>query len=891
MSDKFLVIDGNSLANRAFYAIPMLSNAQGFITNAIYGFYNMLARVVEEENPAYIAVAFDKGKVVFRHQYYADYKGTRKGTPDELRPQFPVLKDLLRVMNIAVFELEGYEGDDLIGTLVKQGEREGLINLIVTGDRDAFQLISSQTKVFLTRKGISELEIYDEQFLTEKYGLSPRQMIDVKGLMGDASDNIPGIPGVGEKTALKLVKKYGDLAKVLAHWEDFQGKKLGELLHNYKEQALLSKKLATIECDVPMEIALGQCRRREPDYPQLLTLLKELEFKSILQNTLDKWERARRETGEEISTEDSRESNLPAYVVLDNQQALADYLAGKKAEAAQGKQLTLYLETEKRGVRECLIVACGLKTKLGQPAVLSWQSAEELGGYLKTLKSYLENEDSQIILHDVKTALLALSPYQIQPRGAVKDTLLMAYLLNPSRVQSDLLSLIQERLNYMAVPQEEMRVPYFLVALEKLGDELGEELEKQEMRSLYQDLELPLAYVLAVMEQTGIRLDLSILEEMGRDFDTWIKRLTEEIYGMAGEKINLNSPKQLGILLFEKLGLPKGKKTKTGYSTSAEVLESLAPEHEIVSKVLDYRQLVKLKSTYIDGLSTLMDPVTERVYTSFNQAVTATGRLSSTEPNLQNIPIRLEEGRRIRRAFLPSAGNQLFSADYSQIELRVLAHIAGDEVLIEAFNHNQDIHTRTAAEVFGVPMEAVTPKLRRAAKAVNFGIVYGISDFGLSRDLGISRAEAKEYIASYFARYQGVKLYIDKVIAEAREKGYVTTLLNRRRYLPDILSRNFHLRSFAERTAMNTPIQGSAADIIKLAMLKLARVLHKDEPETALVLQVHDELILDVPSERVEKVGILVKRIMSEAYPLMVPLQVDLQTGINWYDLRPLQVK
>jgi DNA polymerase-1 len=932
-----MVIDGNSLANRAFYAIPMLSNSQGFITNAIYGFYNMLVKVLEEEKPAYLVVTFDKGKEVFRHEVYADYKATRKETPEELRLQFPVLKDLLRTMNIAIVEREGFEADDLIGTIVKEGEKAGLENLIVTGDRDAFQLISPQTKVILTRKGISETEVLDVKEVEARYGLRPCQMIDVKGLMGDASDNIPGIPGVGEKTAVKLIKQYGDLEQVLAHWEDFKGKKLGELLRNYADQALLSKNLATIMLDVPLEIDWEQFRKQEPDYARLVELLKELEFRNILQNVQKQWEKSQQ--GETTEGGGKEEAKLTEYVLLANQGAVKKYL-----REAKNAPVVLYLETERKSPRHWAIIAGGLKVAGQLPSLLSWQDEAELQGYVELIRGFLEKKAQQIIVHDWKATLLALyaeteseavtateeatetateattgtqlalafdllaatqnpensrslKPPKEELRFArqlqkkeIKDTLLMAYLLNSSRATQDLGTLLQEKLNGSMLPSGEVRIPYLLEEMAKLAKLLDEELAQQEMSRLYQEVELPLTFVLAQMERTGISLDEAILAEMGHEFDSWINQLTGEIYRLAGEEINLNSPKQLGVLLFDKLGLAKGKKTKTGYSTSAEVLEALAPEHEIVAKILDYRQLVKLKSTYIDGLRALREPRMGRVYTTFNQAITATGRLSSTEPNLQNIPIRMEEGRRIRRAFLPSDGKMLLSADYSQIELRVLAHLAGDAGLIEAFRANQDIHTRTAAEVFGVSMESVTPQMRRAAKAVNFGIIYGISDFGLSRDIGISRAEAKEYIANYFARYPQVKAYLDRTVEQARAKGYVTTILNRRRYLPDIHSRNYHLRSFAERAAMNSPIQGSAADIMKLAMLKVENALQEQAFDAFLLLQVHDELILEVAQKQVKEVGRLVKKMMCEAYALQVPLKVDLQMGANWYDLQPLDL-
>jgi len=882
-------------------------------------------------------VTFDKGKEVFRHEVYADYKATRKETPEELRLQFPVLKDLLRTMNIAIVEREGFEADDLIGTIVKEGEKAGLENLIVTGDRDAFQLISPQTKVILTRKGISETEVLDVKEVEARYGLRPCQMIDVKGLMGDASDNIPGIPGVGEKTAVKLIKQYGDLEQVLAHWEDFKGKKLGELLRNYADQALLSKNLATIMLDVPLEIDWEQFRKQEPDYARLVELLKELEFRNILQNVQKQWEKSQQ--GETTEGGGKEEAKLTEYVLLANQGAVKKYL-----REAKNAPVVLYLETERKSPRHWAITAGGLKVAGQLPSLLSWQDEAELQGYVELIRGFLEKKAQQIIVHDWKATLLALyaeteseavtateeatetateattgtqlalafdllaatqnpensrslKPPKEELRFArqlqkkeIKDTLLMAYLLNSSRATQDLGTLLQEKLNGSILPSGEVRIPYLLEEMAKLAKLLDEELAQQEMSRLYQEVELPLTFVLAQMERTGISLDEAILAEMGHEFDSWINQLTGEIYRLAGEEINLNSPKQLGVLLFDKLGLAKGKKTKTGYSTSAEVLEALAPEHEIVAKILDYRQLVKLKSTYIDGLRALREPRMGRVYTTFNQAITATGRLSSTEPNLQNIPIRMEEGRRIRRAFLPSDGKMLLSADYSQIELRVLAHLAGDAGLIEAFRANQDIHTRTAAEVFGVSMESVTPQMRRAAKAVNFGIIYGISDFGLSRDIGISRAEAKEYIANYFARYPQVKAYLDRTVEQARAKGYVTTILNRRRYLPDIHSRNYHLRSFAERAAMNSPIQGSAADIMKLAMLKVENALQEQAFDAFLLLQVHDELILEVAQKQVKEVGRLVKKMMCEAYALQVPLKVDLQMGANWYDLQPLDL-
>lgn len=873
---KFIVIDGNSLANRAFYAIPMLSNSQGVITNAVYGFCNMLFKIIDEEKPQYIAVAFDKGKYVFRHKEYADYKGQRKGTPEELRTQFPILKDLLKAMNVAIFECENYEADDIIGTLVKLAEEENLESLIVTGDKDALQLASEKTKVLLTKKGISQLEIYDEKAIVEKYQLNPEQIIDLKGLMGDASDNIPGIPGVGKKTALKLLWEYKDVENVLNHSSDFQGKKLGKLLEEYKDQALLSKKLATIYKNVPLTAGIAECEMEEPDYPQVMEMLKELEFKNILQNMRKKMF-------------SSAEHQADPQEITGQGELIQDSSSLDKYLKAIQDNLCLYVETEKIGVCGFKLTGIGIKGPNQNPIYVDI-TADEGKELLAGLKPYLEKESVTITTHDVKHLHLVLDMYGIKLKGTCYDIMLMSYLLHPARAKNDLVSLVEEEFTIPPEQEGADLIYYLLAGMEKLAPQLKEELEQHELWHLYKDMELPLARVLAVMEKTGLQLDEAVLEKIGQELEGRIEELTKRIYALAGEEFNINSPKQLGVILFEKLGLPQGKKTKTGYSTNAEVLEFLAHEHEIAATILEYRQLVKLKSTYIDGLRAIIDPATKKVYTTFNQAVTATGRLSSTEPNLQNIPIRMEEGRRIRKAFLASPGHMLLSADYSQIELRVLAHIAHDEVLREAFQKNQDIHTRTAAEVFEIPMTEVNKEMRRAAKAVNFGIVYGISDYGLSRDLGITRKEAKEYINNYFKRYYGVKTYLDTIVNEAREQGYVTTLLKRRRYLPDILSRNYHLRSFAERTAMNTPIQGSAADIIKLAMLKIQEIIDKEDAGITMLLQVHDELIFDVPEDKVESFGKLVSETMGNVYPLTVPLKVDLQAGPNWYDLKPLQV-
>lgn len=868
IKEKFVVIDGNSLANRAFYAIPLLSNSKGIITNAAYGFTNMVLRIFADEKPDYLAVAFDKGRVVFRHQDFKDYKAQRKGMPDELRSQMSLIKDILKAMNIATYEMDGYEADDLIGTMVKWAEKEGLQTLIVTGDRDALQLVSKNTKVLLTRKGITELEIFDVEAIKDKYALSPEQIVDLKGLMGDQSDNIPGVPGVGEKTALKLLAQYGSIENVMANLEDFKGKKLGERLRENKEQAYLSKKLATIFCCIEIELTKEKLKVVSPNYEQLIPIYEDLEFKNLLKNTLveDKAPVKKLETRGEIIEKPER---LKEILTKAEPQELSFLLQYDSSDACRGKVTNLGIWLNNTGY---LV-----------------QSNKNFRLFAKVLKPYLENEDIAKITYDAKLAYVFFLREKIKLKGISWDVLLGSYLLNPSDNDLSLKSLIYENLGWVVPEEEPARSLSLLQGMHLLKAKVQEKMEAQGLLELYQDVELSLSRVLALMELQGVKLDQEQLLIMGKELELKIDELTRIIYSLADEEFNINSPKQLGVILFEKLALPVIKKTKTGYSTNAEVLEALVDEHEIIKEIFNYRQLVKLKSTYVDGLLNIMNSKTCKVHTSFNQTITATGRLSSTEPNLQNIPIRLEEGRKIRKAFIPSKeGYILLTADYSQIELRVLAHIAEDEVLIEAFKNEQDIHTRTAAEVFGVPMDKVTKDMRRHAKAVNFGIVYGLSDFGLGRDLGISRKEAKTYIDNYFTRYAGVKRWIDKIILQAREQGYVSTLMGRRRYLKDIMSRNYNLRSFAERTAMNTPIQGSAADIIKIAMVNIFEKMEKNKFRARMILQVHDELVFEVPPQEVSRLITLVKEEMEEAYDLKVPLKVDMQAGFNWYDLETI---
>ena len=863
--EKLIVIDGNSLANRAFYGVPILSNSKGVIVNAVYGFANMLMNLLAQEQPNYIAVAFDISRKVFRHEQYMDYKAQRKGMPDELRSQMPLIKEVLRKMNIAIFELEGYEGDDIIGTMVQWAQKEGMESIIVTGDKDNLQLITERTRVFMTKKGLSEIAIYDEKALADEYQLVPDQIRDLKGLMGDASDNIPGVPGIGEKTALKLLHEYHSIEELYEHLEDFSGKKMGEKLAANHEQALMSKELATIYCDVPIAFSAQEMRYQEPDVEALRELYRELELNNLLKN-LDAHYQDR------LAITDIQGKKL------DTAQEAADILAQMSVD-----RLVIVLRTEGSGVYTSQVTAIGL---LVDDQVYDMTCVNDFASYAKVLQPYLEDEQILKITDDAKKLYRYCQREGVAVSGVFWDSTLSAYLLNPERKDLALGKLLDEYMHVNLSAEEPQRLYGEVGHLDGLCRRMTTEMDDLDLLDLYGQIELPLSRILAGMELEGVRLDKTYLEQMGEELEGRIKTITDHIYTLAGGEFNINSPKQLGVLLFETLGLPVIKKTKTGYSTDAEVLDTLAEEHDIVREILNFRQLSKLKSTYVDGLTNLIDPETDKVHTTFNQTITATGRLSSTEPNLQNIPIKTEEGKRIRKAFIPSQkGNLLLAADYSQIELRIMAHMSQDPVLVESFRNNEDIHTRTAAEVFGVPMDAVTKAQRRNAKAVNFGIIYGQSDYGLSKELGITRQEAKQYIDGYFEKYSGVRQWIDQTIARVREDGYITTMFGRRRYINDINSKNFNLRSFAERTAVNTPIQGSAADIIKIAMIKIDAILRANQFRAKMILQVHDELIFEVAPPEAANLIKAIKSSMEEAAELIVPLKVDVNVGFNWYDM------
>ncbi len=876
-SKKLMLIDGNSIAYRAFFALPLLHNEKGVYTNAVYGFTTMLMKVLEEEKPTHILVAFDAGKTTFRHETYKEYKGGRQKTPPELSEQFPFLRELLDAYGIKRYELENYEADDIIGTLAVEAENNGYEVKVISGDKDLTQLSTDHITVGITRKGIMDIENYTPEHIKEKYGLTPEQIIDMKGLMGDQSDNIPGVPGVGEKTAIKLLKEFGTLENLLGSIDKVSGPKLKERLEEFKEQAAMSKELATITTKAPIDVNMSDLIYEGYNSAVLRSLFQELEFNSLL---------GKFEGGEE--SEDQPENEAIKFQTVDS---IDDSLFTDS--------MALYVEILEDNYHTGQIAGFGLSSDKGNVFI-----PVETALKSEAFKKWAEDESKKKQVYDGKRSIVSLRRHGINLKGIDFDLLIVSYLLNPSESTTDFAGVAQ-RHGYTNVQTDE--AVYGKGAKKKVaeGDILAEhlarkalgiaslhkplldELDKNEQIDLFYDLELPLSFILADMEYKGIKVDIDRLNGMKTEMAQRLKQIEEKIYELAGEKFNINSPKQLGVILFEKLGLPVIKKTKTGYSTAADVLEKLAPSHEVIEEILNYRQLGKLQSTYIEGLLKVVHKDSDKVHTRFNQALTQTGRLSSTDPNLQNIPIRLEEGRKIRQAFIPSREDWvIFAADYSQIELRVLAHIAEDEKLMEAFREDMDIHTKTAMDVFHVSREEVTSNMRRQAKAVNFGIIYGISDYGLSQNLGITRKEAGIFIDRYLESFPGVRNFMKDIVMDAKQKGYVSTLLHRRRYIPEINSRNFNIRSFAERTAMNTPIQGSAADIIKKAMIDMYKKLEQEELKTRLLLQVHDELIFEAPKDEIEILEKLVPDVMEHALELKVPLKVDYSFGPTWYDAK-----
>ena len=874
MEKKLVLIDGNSIAYRAFFALPLLSNSKGVHTNAVYGFAMMLNKMLKDEQPTHMLVAFDAGKTTFRHKTFNEYKGTRQKTPPELSEQFSYVRELLKAYSIPFFELENYEADDIIGTLSLQAEKEGYTVRVYSGDKDLTQLATDKTTVCITRKGITDIEEYTPAHIEEKYGLEPLQIIDMKGLMGDASDNIPGVPGVGEKTAIKLLKQFHSVEELLQSIDQVSGAKLKEKLSEHEDKAVMSKQLATILRTVPMELSIERLAYQGADDDKLYDLYRDLEFKTLLEGI--------ERTGEANEIRD------------------VDFAIVREPEGAHFQQAdAVYVEMLDVNYHRSKVAGVSVSGN-GKTIFMPGETALSSPAF----KEWAENPTARKTVYDAKRTVIALRRSGIELAGVDFDVFLASYLINPSESPEDFAAvaklhgetgLASDEMIYgkgakLALPEEEIYAKHVSAkaeALSRLDDTCRNELTENDQNQLFDELELPLALILADMEFEGVRVDINRLNEMGIELKKRLAQMEQTIHELAGTDFNINSPKQLGVILFEKLGLPSLKKTKTGYSTSADVLEKLAPSHEIVQHILDYRQIGKLQSTYIEGLLKVADPGTHKIHTRFNQALTQTGRLSSTDPNLQNIPIRLEEGRKIRQAFVPEkADSVMFAADYSQIELRVLAHISQDEKLIDAFKQGLDIHTATAMEVFHVEAEGVTSNMRRQAKAVNFGIVYGISDYGLSQSLSITRKDAAAFIERYLNTYPGVQEYMDSSIRVAKEKGYVTTLLNRRRYIPEVTSRNFNLRSFGERTAMNTPIQGSAADIIKKAMINVAERLEREGLTSKLLLQVHDELIFDVPKEEIDQMERIVPEVMEHAFELDVPLKVDYSFGPTWYDAK-----
>lgn len=886
MAEKIMLIDGNSIVNRAFYGVPLLTNGEGRYTNGVYGFLNILFKLMDEENPDYLAVAFDLHAPTFRHKTFDGYKGTRKGMPEELREQMPLLKEVLQTMHIPIFEQEGYEADDILGTLSALAEKNGVLPVVVSGDRDLLQIAGEKLKVRIpkTKGGRTETEDYYAADVVEKYGVTPTEFIDMKALMGDASDNIPGVPGIGEKTAAKIIQQYHDIETAIEHAAEIKPKKASENLAEFQEQARLSKFLATIVRDMPLEWNKDGLKINDMFNAAAYELVKRLEFKSMF----SRFEGA-------VAAAPKKEEK--------SYELIADREGAEGIMAALEKGETAYIFVYDHD--ECQGLAL-YQEKLG--GVFVEASMQLLmDDILKIFKDFFQDPAYKKIGHDVKRDIKLLRGYGYDGFEASFDTAIGAYILNATGSSYEYDNIANTFLNetypsaeevfgkgrakkaFAELPEAE-RTAFAARQAEisfRAKAVMAEKLKENGQENLFYEIEMPLIYVLADMEKYGIKVDKKALLAYQKRLEESMDGMEEEIYALAGEKFNVNSPKQLGVILFEKLGLKGGKKTKTGYSTAADVLEKLRTEHPIVEHILNYRQLAKLKSTYADGLLAVMDMDTEKIYSTFNQTITATGRISSTEPNLQNIPVRLELGRELRKVFIPESEDYCFlDADYSQIELRVLAHISGDKTLIDAFKNDQDIHRLTASQVFHVPFDEVTPLQRSNAKAVNFGIVYGIGAFSLSQDLGITRKEADAYISAYFTKYPKIKTYMEETIKNATEQGYVSTLWHRRRAMPELQSGNFIQRSFGERVAMNMPIQGSAADIIKIAMVKVHKALKEGGYRSRLILQVHDELLIETHKDEKEAVAKILKDNMEQAVELDVPLDVDVHEGASWFEAK-----
>lgn len=879
--NKILLVDGHSILNRAFYALPLLTNAEGLHTNAVYGFLNMLFSIVREENPDLLAVAFDLPAPTFRHQLFAEYKGTRSAMPEELKEQVPLIKEVLQAMEVRIFSLEGYEADDIIGTLAKKCQDAGMEAVIFSGDRDLLQLADKSIRIRLPRtaKGKTTILNFTPESIEETYHLKPSQIVDSKALMGDASDNIPGLPGVGEKTAQKILNQFQTLEEAHAHLEEITPKRARESMRDHYDRALLSQKLARINTRIPLDFSFEELKRKDFHTEEAFRLFKKLNFRNLLTEFEEqKKERdvavLRPASGEELERllKEALQADRIGLFFLGEADRItgSETILGLSIAYDEGK--VLYL-TEKAQGREKLlhvlerILTSGVRVCLfGLKEVLHFVPV-----------------DARKDLYDPEIAAYLLDPL---PSSYPYDQILKKYTGRTMEGMEEIFH--RKKLPKISEMKDEEAESYAVnLALSSylLLPSLLDELKKNEMLALYEDLEMPLVFTLADMEETGIALQKDVLRKISTQLADKIREEEERIYARAGHAFNINSPKQLGNILFEELGLPGGKKTKTGYSTAADVLEKLAPFEPMVQDILEYRQLTKLKSTYADALEGYV-AADGRIHSHFNQTITATGRISSSDPNLQNIPIRMEMGRRIRQAFVPREGYIFLDADYSQIELRMLAHMSGDEKLLEAYREEKDIHTITASQVFHIPPEEVTRQQRRNAKAVNFGIIYGISSFGLSQGLSISRREAEGYMEQYFSAYPKIKSFLDQLVEDARKKGYSETIFNRRRPVPELKEKNFMRRQFGERVAMNAPIQGSAADLIKIAMNRVHERLKKENLRSKLVLQVHDELILEVAKEEEKQVSALLKEEMTGAASLKVALEIEMSTGENWYEAK-----
>jgi DNA polymerase-1 len=879
---KLFLIDGSSYIYRAYFALPYLSNSAGMPTNAIYGFTQMLIRVVKEHKPHYLAMVLDAPGPTFRHEVYKAYKANRPSMPEELIPQIPYIKEVTRGFRIPILEKPGYEADDIIGTLVEKLRADADIT-IVSGDKDMLQLVSDRVTILDTMKD----RVYDQAEVKRRFEAQPSQVIDVFGLSGDTSDNVPGVPGIGEKTAVKLIKEFGSIDNIYNNIDKVAGEKLRENLKKYKEQALLSKELVRIRTDVPLPVDLTALRLIPADNERLKEIFKELEFNKFVKELTPQ---------KTIPYDD--------YHVI-NRMEDAEKLMKALRETGE---FSLDLETTSLFPMEAELVGLSLSCREHQAFYLPFAHKDtampqlELSHILSLLRPLLEDERMKVYGQNIKYDYIVLQRYGITIKGIAGDTMIASYLLNPTKHNHNLEEIALEYLDHQMITYKDLTgIGKKALSFDRVGIEeakvyscedadvtfllaklLLPKLGEEGLSDLFHQVEMPLLEVLAKMEMNGVKIDVNLLQEMSSEFESFLNSSMEKIYALAGEEFNINSPQQLGNILFEKLKLPGARRTKIGYSTDVETLQKLAPHHPLPAEILAFRSLAKLKSTYIDAFPKMINHHTGRLHTSYNQTTTATGRLSSSDPNLQNIPIRSPEGRRIREAFIAEPGWKILSVDYSQIELRILAHLSQDETLMRSFREDEDIHTRTAAEIFGVNPLMVTPQMRREAKVINFGIIYGMSAYGLAKELGIDQKVAKAYITDYFKQYRGVREYIDSVLEKAREKGYVTTLKHRRRYLPEITSPNQAMRQFAERMAINAPIQGTAADLIKIAMIEIQKRIEERGLRMKMIIQIHDELVFEIPEEEAAEAKNLVKKEMEGVIDISVPLKIDINTGKNW---------